>query len=792
MNDEDFVELFVEEVGEHLEALNKQLLTLEENNWQPETVNSLMRAAHTIKGAAMLMSYDPMAKLAHAMEDRLRNEEKLNRPVPAVLIDLLLAGARVISEMVKVAVKAGAFEQVEATEEWRELTEEILHAELTDGDAPAPATRTPSQDREAAKLAEMEAQLDAALARAAAASDAPEAAPAAPGQDKPKKKKGRKRPGKRRADDDPDAGEEDRPGASERKTDTGHKEHIKIPVEKVDQLNDLVGELLIYQAKLEQKEETLRDMTRRLENLVSMSERARLIGLAPLPPEVQAIQEDLSEYVEDLSGDLVELNYLSADIRRRSLQIRMLPANTLLQEFRLAVRDLRRRLNKEVELVVEGGEIELDKRLLEELRPALLHLIRNCMDHGIEMPEVRRAAGKSVEGNIRLRISVEGARVHIEIEDDGKGMDAEVIKDRAVRFGIITPETAATISDEEALYLVMQPGFSTSETVTDVSGRGVGMDVVRTQVEDLKGSIRIETQPGRGSRFLLDLPLTLSTAQVLMVEVAGQILAIPIGYVEETLLLDPADVFREGGHPVFRLRDRTISIYQMSQFLGGLESRASPRHHQFLAVVILQGRGQRVGFQVARFLEQSEVVVKTLGSFVDSVAFISGATILGDGKPSLILDVPDLLSSLALQRTSSTLRIPGVGGVFSMDANRGASKVLVVDDSITTRALQKGILENEGYEVHTAACARDALRILDEERFDLLLTDVEMPEMDGFQLTEKVRANPELGNLPIIICSVKGSEDDRLKGMRLGAQAYLVKREFDQDEFCSVVRQLIR
>jgi two-component system chemotaxis sensor kinase CheA len=306
-------------------------------------------------------------------------------------------------------------------------------------------------------------------------------------------------------------------------------------------------------------------------------------------------------------------------------------------------------------------------------------------------------------------------------------------------------------------------------------------------VEDLKGSIRIETEVGKGSRFLLDLPLTLSTAQVLMVEVSGQILAIPIGYVEETLLLDPADVFREGGHPVFRLRDRTISIYQMSQFLGGLESRASARHHQFLAVVILQGRGQRVGFQVARFLEQSEVVVKTLGSFIDSVAFISGATILGDGKPSLILDVPDLLSSLALQRTASTLRVGG-----SSVSNRGASKVLVVDDSITTRALQKGILESEGYEVHTAAGAKDALRILEEERFDLLLTDVEMPEMDGFQLTEKVRANPELAKLPIIICSVKGSEDDRLKGMRLGAQAYLVKREFDQDEFCSVVRQLIR
>ena len=482
MDDDDFVDLFVEEVGEHLEALNQNLLALEENNWQPETVNSLMRAAHTIKGAAMLMNYEPMANLAHSMEDRLRAEEKKNRPVPTAMIDLLLAGAKVVQEMVGLAVQQRDFSKIEDRDKWAALTKEILEADIPDEDAEEPADDGPSED-------DLAAVLEAELAAAAAGSD--EAAEEeTPGKKKSAKKKTSKKaskkttkkkastkkatkktPKKGAAETTPPAARSSEPAppkapASPKAVPNEIKEFIKIPVEKVDQLNDLVGELLIYQAKLEQKEESLRDMTRRLEVLVSSSERARLVGLAPLPPEVQEIQEDLTEYVEELSGDLVELNYLSADIRRRSLQIRMLPASTMLQEFKLAVRDLRRRLKKEAELLIEGGDIELDKRLLEELRPAILHIIRNCMDHGIELPDVREAAGKSRDGLIRLRIRVEGARVHIGIEDDGKGMDASRIRARAVEFGLIAPETANTLSDEETLYLVMQPGFSTSDSVT--------------------------------------------------------------------------------------------------------------------------------------------------------------------------------------------------------------------------------------------------------------------------------------------------------------------------------------
>ncbi len=759
MDDNEFLELFVEEVGEHLASLNRDLLALEEDQGKPETVNSLMRAAHTIKGAAMLMSFEPMAKLAHAMEHRLREEIRLGREVPADLVDLLLAGGKAIQVMIAEARRAGSLEGVARSQEWSDLAARLE----------APARAATGNPPDPPGLGSASSLPETPGPHPAAAPTSEEAVPEGP-VDRP-------------------AHPAPSPIADPQ---SDLKEHIKISVEKVDQLNDLVGELLIYQARLEAKEGSLREIARRLDGLVSVSERAKLFGLSPLPPAVQEIQEELTTFVEALSADLVELNYLGAEIRSRSLQIRMLPAGTMLQEFRLAVRDLRRRLRKEAELVIEGGEIELDKRLIEELKPALLHIIRNAMDHGIESPEERLAAGKPRSGTLVIAIRVEGARVHISVTDDGRGMDHERILRRAVDQGLLTPESAVTISRDEALYLIMQPGFSTVDTVTDVSGRGVGMDVVRTQVEDLKGSIHIETTVGEGSSILLDLPLALSTAQVLMVEVSGEILAIPIGYVEQTLLLSPGEISREGGRPVFRLRDRTLGLYVLQDFLSGLESRTASTSTA-IPIVVLHGRGQRVGFQVGRFLEQAEVVVKTLGTFIESVSFLSGATILGDGKPALILDVPDLLSSLSMRRFQasgmprSTGDLPG-----RISPRRGSGVVLVVDDSVTTRALEKGILESQGYQVLTAANGEEAMTVLATEPVDLVLTDVDMPGMNGFQLTQRIRSHARHSALPVVICSSQSRPEDRQKGLDVGAQAYLVKRELDQDHLASLVRRLIR
>ena len=486
-----------------------------------------------------------------------------------------------------------------------------------------------------------------------------------------------------------------------------------------------------------------------------------------------------------LEADTQELSYLAEELHGEAMELRMLPLGTITDDLGRMVRTLGRELDKELQLVISGEDVELDRMMLEALRPMLLHMLRNAVDHGLEEPAARRAAGKPESGRITLAASTEGGFVHLRLSDDGRGIDPRVIRKVAVDRGLLDAAEAAGLSDEEAIYLILRPGFSTRDFITDLSGRGVGMDVVKAQIDRVKGNLVIHSQPGQGTDMFLKLPLTMAVVTGLVVECEEEIYALPLHYVSEIVRLAERDVLIEAGQEVIRVRGKTLPLLALPELLG------VPRQTRILVpgrvtALVLNYREQQLACLVTRTLNVQELVVKNMGQQLKSVRFCTGATILGNGLPALILSVPDLFGAGLIGRG------PRLREEFAaQQAARLKGRVLVVDDSITTRTMEKNILETHGYQVTVAVCGEDALARLAVQEFDLMVSDVEMPGMNGFELTARVRQMETTRELPVIIVTSLASDADRRRGIEVGAQAYIVKGDFDQGTLLDTVETLI-
>ncbi|WP_333874666.1 hybrid sensor histidine kinase/response regulator [Methylobacter sp.] len=464
----------------------------------------------------------------------------------------------------------------------------------------------------------------------------------------------------------------------------------------------------------------------------------------------------------------------------------MLPFSTLMEVFPRLVRDLARNGGKDIELEIRGGEIEADRRILEEIKDPLIHLLRNCVDHGIELPNERASCDKPLRGKISIVIFPRsGNRVEIDVSDDGAGIDTVKVKAAAARLGIQQQQDAFGSDDDTDVELIYQSGVSTSPIITEVSGRGIGLAIVREKVERLGGGIAVETQQGVGTTFRIELPLTLATYRGVVVRVAMQTFVLPGSHVERSLRIRRDDIRTLENRETIRLGDQTLSLAWLGDVLGIAGQDASDTLlHQ---VLVLTAGEKRIAFVVDEILGEQEVLVKSLGRQLSRVRNISGATILGSGKVVPILNVSDLLKS-ALQ-TAHT----GIGRTLESKAETKAPKqaVLVVEDSITARSLLKGILEVAGYKVVTAVDGIDGLTQLRSGEFDIVVSDVDMPRMNGFDLTAKIRSDKKLADLPVILVTALESREDRERGVDVGANAYIVKRSFEQSNLLEVLRRLI-
>lgn len=501
--------------------------------------------------------------------------------------------------------------------------------------------------------------------------------------------------------------------------------------------------------------------------------------------------------IDALDSGLVEVTK-AADHDQRSVgsmvdtllddmkKVVMQPFAMLLDVLPRLVRELSRDQGKTVELTVRGDDIEIDRRILEEMKDPLIHLVRNCIDHGIEKPELRARAGKPGQGVLTISIAMrDGRNVELLLADDGGGIDAAAVKASAVKQESISSEQAAALSDQEALALIFQPGVSTSPIITDISGRGLGLAIVKEKVEKLHGALTVESELGRGTKFRIVLPLTLARFRGVLVEAAERMFVMPTSNVERALRVRRADIKTVENHATVVLNEQVLPLVRLRDVLQLPHAADADDDPENQPVVVLGYGSQRIVFAVDAVVNEQEVLVKTLGRQLVRVRHIAGASVLGTGQVVPILNVADLIES-ALRNDAGGFR----------SASRVArdvvkKSVLVAEDSITSRILLKNILEAAGYSVETAVDGMEGLNKLRAGKFDLVVSDVEMPRLDGFGLATKVRADKKLASLPVVLVTALDSREDRERGVDAGANAYIVKGSFDQSNLLEVIRRLI-
>lgn len=467
----------------------------------------------------------------------------------------------------------------------------------------------------------------------------------------------------------------------------------------------------------------------------------------------------------------------------------MLPFSTILGTFPKMVRDLAHDQGKDVQLVIEGGEVEMDKRILEALKDPLLHLLRNSIDHGIEKPDERQTLQKPPRATVSIAVSQTGGNeVEILVADDGGGIDPARVKNAAVRHNVISAIEADNLSDSEALLLIFQSDVSTSTLITEISGRGLGMAIVREKIEAAGGRITLETEIHRGTTFRIILPLTLATFKGILIETGGEVFVIPTASVERVDRIHMDDIRTVENNDTIVHEGRVLPLAPLDAILGLPHSTKTSADEDYSPVIILGTAEKRVAFLVSAVLNEQEVLVKNLGKPLVRVRNVSGATVLGSGKPVPILNTADLIKSAA-QVAATPTHVAAIPEDTTPTASKAS--ILVAEDSITSRMLLKNILESAGYRVTTAVDGMDALTAFRAQKFDLVISDVDMPRLSGFDLTAKIRQEPTRADTPLILVTARDTREDRERGVDVGASAYLVKSSFDQSNLLAAVRRLI-
>ncbi|WP_298187659.1 hybrid sensor histidine kinase/response regulator [uncultured Pseudomonas sp.] len=740
MRDVSLLELYRMEADAQAQVLDAGLLVLEREPNHAGQLEACMRAAHSLKGAARIVGLDDGVKVAHAMEDLLvAAQEGLLRLLPEH-IDGLLQGTdllrRVGAQAIADAPPAERIEQLVALLE-QQLA--IAVPALGRATAAAPVVQEP-------------------------AATAPVAAPE----------------------------------PAEELLEDGRGRVLRVSAERLDHLLDMSGKALVEFQRIQPLTDSLQRLKRQQSALRRTLDSVRDLTLSSdLEPQAQALLEETRAQLAEcqqllqVHSDAFEEFAWEGGLRSRSLYdaalaSRMRPlADGLVGRARM-VRDLGRSLGKQVRLDIEGEATQVDRDVLERLDAPLTHLLRNAVDHGIEPTELRLRKGKPEEGRLLLRARHRAGMLVLELSDDGAGIDVERLREVVVARQFASAETATRLSEDELLAFLFLPGFSLREQVTEVSGRGVGLDAVQHELRQLRGSVRLEHRRGEGSTFILQVPLTLSVVRSLVVEVAGEAYAFPLAHIEHMLRVSAEDVVQLEGRQHFWHGDRHVSLISASQLLQRPEGRTEDAG---IPLVLIREREHLYGIAVERFIGERTLVVMPLDARLGKIRDVAAGALLDDGSPVLILDVEDLFSSIAKLLGSGHLERVDRRSQGVQQAAR--KRVLVVDDSLTVRELERKLLLSRGYEVAVAVDGMDGWNALRDEHFDLLITDIDMPRMDGIELVTLLRRDSRLRTLPVMVVSYKDREEDRRRGLDAGADYYLAKASFHDEALLDAVQILI-
>ena len=757
---------FQSELEDLLGVLNKGLLALEKGPSREEReqlLADLFRAAHSIKGGARAVKIRDIERISHRLEDVMGMIQRGDLAIHPDIFDILFRAADALTDA------------MDAYLERNELPKGRRDALLADLEGLKDSLPVPETGG-ALSIKEPEARTTqpretSPEALPAMRSDAP-SVPAAPSP--PRKT----------------------PAAPAEET-------IRITTAKVDTLMDRMGEFMVTRMRTEQRLNELTAIAQKLCRWQKSWSRARgdygllkrrdghtqemkrLFDFLDLNGDnLKVLGREIQSLLRQFTGDYRYLSLLTDDMHEGVRRVRMLPVATLFERYPRMVRDLAREQGKEVDLQVEGAETEVDRQLLDIMKDPLIHLLRNAVDHGIESPGAREAAGKPRTGTIRLRAAQKGNTIVLEVSDDGAGIDLAAVKRTALERGVLTSPELDDLKDRDALNLIYHSGFSTLQKVTELSGRGVGLDVVRKNLERLQGVAEVNTEAGKGVTFTLTLPLTLATTHALLMETAGQIVSVPTSTVIRILKVKMEDIRSIEGKPAIHVYGSPLSLFSLARVLQMPGGEAPLNAGQKIPIVVLGIAEKRLAFRIDELYGTQEIVVKGMGRQFSRVRNVSGAAILGDGRIVMILNVADLMKT-----AQKGVGMTALASVRVEEVPR--RRVLVVDDSITTRTLEKNILDNAGYLVTVAADGEEAWAILQSEPFDGIVADINMPRMDGFVLTRKIKGHEQFKRLPIVLVTSLETPQDKIKGMEAGADAYIIKGTFDQQDLLTTVERLM-
>ncbi|EMG92893.1 signal transducing histidine kinase, homodimeric domain protein [Helicobacter pylori GAM119Bi] len=798
---QEIMEDFLIEAFEMNEQLDQDLVELEHNPEDLDLLNRIFRVAHTIKGSSSFLNLNILTHLTHNMEDVLNRARKGEIKITPDIMDVVLRSIDLmktllvtirdtgsdtnngkeneIEEVVKKlqAITSQNLEGAKETSGTKEAPEKEVKEEIKEKAKEevkankTPTTENPTSDNPLAdepdldyanmSAEEVEAEIERLLSkrqeadkerRAQKKQEAKPKQEVTPTKEAPKTETPKAPKTETKAKAKADTEENKAPSI-------GVEQTVRVDVRRLDHLMNLIGELVLG--------------------------KNRLIRIYSDVEE----RYDGEKFLEELNQVVSSISAVTTDLQLAVMKTRMQPVGKVFNKFPRMVRDLSRELGKSIELIIEGEETELDKSIVEEIGDPLIHIIRNSCDHGIEPLEERRRLNKPETGKVQLSAYNEGNHIVIKISDDGKGLDPVMLKEKAVEKGVISERDAEGMSDREAFNLIFKPGFSTAKVVSNVSGRGVGMDVVKTNIEKLNGIIEIDSEVGVGTTQKLKIPLTLAIIQALLVGVQEEYYAIPLSSVLETVRISQDEIYTVDGKSVLRLRDEVLSLVRLSDIFkvdAILESNSD------VYVVIIGLADQKIGVIVDYLIGQEEVVIKSLGYYLKNTRGIAGATVRGDGKITLIVDVGAMMEMAKSIKVNITTLMNESENTKSKNSPSDYV-VLAIDDSSTDRAIIRKCLKPLGITLLEATNGLEGLEMLKngDKIPDAILVDIEMPKMDGYTFASEVRKYNKFKNLPLIAVTSRVTKTDRMRGVESGMTEYITK-PYSGEYLTTVVKRSIK
>lgn len=762
---DQMTEIFLKEGWELIEKINSDLVKLE-NKQDKKILDNLNRNFHTLKGSAQMFGKEKIGTIAHKTEDFLIYVLENQVTLPDHALDPVFAGIDEIQSALN-SIKAGKGEICVSYQSVIESLERILSQVKSGSEISAPEAVTSDTTK-------------------------PE---------------------------EPVQSEEPEKPESEIKLSTNYLDKlINLAAELVvnkTQLNSHLSNLKNLGVVMDKNRETLNKAGYQLDDYFekfgkkdpSLDEIKKLTGeYKKLSGTISDMSNEFSSLAHEFEKKISRISNLTKMLHDDILQVRMVPIENLFNRYPRVVRDISHKQNKKVKLNFEGQNTELDRAMIESVYDPLMHLLRNSIDHGIELPEVRKKSGKPEEGTITLKAKQDKNYVVIEVRDDGNGINYDAIRRKAVERKLATEEEIQKKREHELNSYLFQPGFSTKESVTEVSGRGVGLDVVADNIRKVKGDVRIISEAGKGTVFILRVPLTLVIAQAMMIELAGQVLAIPIASIEESVQISRNDITEQNGRNVLKLKEETLPIYFLEEVLK-FETDPAGKYEGMLNAIVVEESGEKYIFVVDKILGREEIVIKPLGEELQNLDYISGGTILGDGSIGLIVDVAAVIRKVdageekiipaKTEKSSETAVKPAEEEPKKVEKESAPEKktdkkpvALIVDDSISVRRFVGVVLQRHNFETVLASDGMEAIKRLEEGEFDIVVTDLEMPKMHGYELIQEIRKQEKYSNLPVVILTGRAGQKHRDMGLKLGANAFIVK-PFKEADLVSTLQKFV-